>query len=112
MPIAVQTGTELLTFHTDHLNTPRRLTDRNGQPAWQWLWRSGTQHPGQQYDKETGLYYTHHRTYDPYLTVGYLQADPLGLAAGWNRFAYVNGNPLSFVDLHGLNPFTGAINGG
>ena len=51
--------------------------------------RAGTQavafnlrYPGQQYDRETGLHYNHHRHYDPYLTVGYTQADPLGLGAG------------------------------
>ena len=50
--------------------------------------------PGQQFDEETGLHYNHHRYYDPYLTVGYTEADPLGLEAGWNRFAYVDGDPL------------------
>lgn len=34
--------------------------------------------------------------------MGYTQADPLGLAAGWNRFAYVGGNPLGAVDPEGL----------
>ena len=130
MPIAMQIGNELLAVHTDHLNTPRRLTDSNGQPAWQWptsgfgevepstpatgwirprLGDAGEipnttqisfdlRYPGQQYDKETGLYYNHHRTYDPFLTVGYTEADPLGLNAGWNRFGYVGGNAVGAVD--------------
>lgn len=134
MPIAVQIGNELLAIHTDHLNTPRRLTDHNGQPAWQWpvsgfgevepstpatgwirprLGDAGEipnttqisfdlRYPGQQYDKETGLYYNHHRTYDPFLTVGYMEADPLGLNAGWNRFGYVGGNALGTTDPNGL----------
>lgn len=134
MPIAVQIGNELFAIHTDHLNTPRRLTDHNGQAAWQWPFsgfgevepataytgwirpRLGSageiqnasniafdlRYPGQQYDKETGLYYNHHRVYDPYLTVGYLEADPIGLDGGWNRFAYVGGNALSRVDPLGL----------
>jgi len=58
-------------------------------------------YPGQQYDAETGLYYNHHRTYDPYLTVGYTQADPLGLDAGWNRFGYVGKNAFSYSDPQG-----------
>lgn len=62
-------------------------------------------YPGQQYDKETGLYYNHHRYYDPYLTVGYTQADPIGLQGGWNRFAYVEGNPINFIDPMGLQAY-------
>lgn len=135
MPIAVQIGEALYAIDSDHLNTPRRLTDINGKPVWQWVTTAfgelepttaetgftrsrlntgtppigGTQavefnlrYPGQQYDKETGLYYNHHRTYDPYLTVGYTQADPLGLHAGWNRFGYADGNPILNTDPEGL----------
>ena len=64
-------------------------------------------YPGQQFDSETGLFYNHHRTYDPYLTIGYTEADPLGLDAGWNRFGYVLGNPISNIDPQGLSPSSG-----
>ena len=60
----------------------------------------------QQYDSEAGLHYNHHRYYDPYLTVGYTQADPLGLEAGWNRFGYVEGNRFGFADPEGLWSWT------
>ena len=58
--------------------------------------------PGQYEDAETtgaGVTLSHnwHRTYDP--TLGrYLQADPIGLAGGLNRYAYVGGNPVMLVD--------------
>jgi len=47
------------------------------------------------------LFYNGFRTYIP--TVGrYTQGDPIGLDGGWNRFGYVDGNPLMFTDSVGL----------
>ena len=36
MPIATYTGSKHYAVHTDHLNTPRRLTNSAKQVAWQW----------------------------------------------------------------------------
>ena len=57
--------------------------------------------PGQYFDTETGLSYNYFRSYQP--TQGrYPQPDPIGLDGGWNRFAYVDSNPLADVDPLGL----------
>jgi RHS repeat-associated protein len=55
---------------------------------------------GQYYDSETDLHYNYHRYYDPKLG-RYLRADPLGLDAGVNLFAYVHGNPINSIDPDG-----------
>ncbi len=129
MPIAAEINGRLYAIHTDHLNTPRRLTNQQGQVAWQWLIsgfgevrpttgdsgygqtvsgpsyaqavKFDLRYPGQVFDEETGLSYNLHRYYDA-ATGRYMQADPIGLEGGWNRFGYVGGNPLNFIDPKGL----------
>jgi RHS repeat-associated protein len=107
--------------HTDHLNTPRRIT-RPSDDAIVWSWDSdpfGTtaadedpdgdetdfiyhlRFPGQYLDEETGLHYNYFRDYDP-VTGRYVQSDPAGLSGGINAFTYALANPASFVDVLGL----------
>ena len=57
--------------------------------------------PGQYFDSESGLHYNGHRTYNP-TTGRYTQNDPIGLDGGWNGFAYVDADPLNYVDPDGL----------
>src|SRR6266480_1181706 len=52
---------------------------------------------GQAYDAPSGLYYYRARYYDP-ATGRFLSPDPAGMVDGPNRYAYVAGNPVSFVD--------------
>jgi RHS repeat-associated protein len=57
-------------------------------------------YPGQYFDEESGLHYNYFRSYSP--TSGrYTQADPIGLSGGWNRFGYVEANPLAYTDPRG-----------
>jgi len=129
-PVAVLDGTDEYYVHTDHLGTPRIITDGN---TIVWRWESGPfgedaaqedpdgdstdftynlRFPGQYYDDETGFHYNYFRTYDP-STGRYLESDPIGLEGGLNTYGYVGGNPLSYIDPTGesgiLLPISGAI---
>jgi RHS repeat-associated protein len=113
---------ELFYVHTDHLNTPRRVS-QPGDNAIVWSWDSdpfgttaanedpdsdsnlfayGLRFPGQYFDSETGLHYNYFRDYDP-ATGRYPQSDPIGLRGGLNTYAYVKSNPLSLADPSGLD---------
>jgi len=109
--------------HTDQVNMPQKLTDASGAvvhdrvytPFGETISVTGTltqtlRFPGQRNDSETGLFQNWHRDYDP--TLGrYVQSDPIGLSGGINTYAYVDGNPLGFVDPQGLfeSPLGGLI---
>ena len=114
---------KLYYLHTDPLNTPRLVTNDKNETVWRWnpigepfgaeypeegKTADGTRFtfnlrvPGQYYDAETGSYYNYYRDhYFPELG-RYGQSDPIGLAGGLNTYAYVEGNPLMFVDPSGL----------
>ncbi|MBC5763324.1 RHS repeat-associated core domain-containing protein [Ramlibacter albus] len=118
-------------IHTDHLGTPRLITDNAKQAVWQWpysgfgankpagvlqtvlpgqlKWTQATvefdgRFPGQTYDRESGLVDNGWRTYDPFVRGGYTQVDPIGVAGGINVYGYANASPFAYTDPSGLNP--------
>ncbi|MCH7958182.1 MAG: RHS domain-containing protein, partial [Proteobacteria bacterium] len=117
--IVPNTAEDALYVHTDHLGTPRKMTDDSRAVVWDAEYRpfgeadsiTGTaandnRFPGQSFDAETGLHYNYFRDYDP--TLGrYIQSDPIGLAGGLNTYGYVGGNPVNAVDPEGLESLLG-----
>jgi RHS repeat-associated protein len=137
IPIGLYRGNRYYQIHSDHLGTPRLVTDDAAKPVWQWSYSAfgdnkptgilkattnpnsaitnqpvllnatnpaivmNLRFPGQYSDSETGQFYNYYRNY--LAAQGrYTQNDPIGLDGGWNRFAYVEGNPISFSDPEGL----------
>jgi RHS repeat-associated protein len=114
------TGLNTYYIHSDHLDSPRSITNTAGQEVWRWdntdpfgnnianenpsnlgAFTFNLRFPGQYFDRETGLHYNVNRDYNP--AVGrYIESDPIGLQGGINTFGYVKGNPLSYVDPLGL----------
>ncbi|MDB9895034.1 RHS domain-containing protein, partial [Reinekea forsetii] len=105
----------LFFIHNDHLGTPKRLTDTQGQVVWSLQTTPfGEIHeeiangitllngfPGQYRDSETDLSYNYYRDYDP--SIGrYIESDPVGLGGGLNTYGYVGGNPVGYLDPYGL----------
>lgn len=64
----------------------------------------------------TGLIYYRARYYDPVLGSRFISEDPIGLRGGPNGYAYVGGNPITYVDLEGkfavIGAGVGAVVGG
>ena len=120
----MESGT-IHTVHTNYLGAVHQLSDPNGTITWEALYKpfgeaivnpgstttTPWRLPGQYHDSETGLHYNYYRYYDP-TTARYLTPDPIGLAGGINRYAYVQNNPLNLIDPYGLtDDFVRALTG-
>jgi len=119
-------------IHTDHLGTPRRVSDSDTNTVvWKWgsdsfgataanddpdgngvAFEMNLRFAGQYYDSESGLHYNYFRYYDP-KTGRYITADPIGAVIYDDKdddtpelnhlYAYVTNNPLKFIDPLGLH---------
>jgi RHS repeat-associated protein len=121
-PVAtLRPGTPIGIFyvHTDHLNTPRRITQPSGnQLRWTWeadpfgtatpsenpaslgTFKYNLRFPGQIYDSHGGLMQNYFRDYDA-VTGRYVESDPIGLGGGINTYAYALGSPTMYTDANG-----------
>jgi len=119
-PVAVLEGNNRYYVHSDHLGTPRVISEGN-TIIWRWdsegfgsivpdedpdgdmnAFTYNMRFAGQYFDSETNLYYNYFRTFDP-STGRYLESDPIGLTGGANTYSYVGSAPMNYVDPFGLD---------
>jgi RHS repeat-associated protein len=122
---------EARNLHTDHLGTPREMTDADGRVVWAARYRAwgsvlevvqeevsmsheiGKTQPvrfqGQYYDNESGLHYNQFRYYDP--DIGrFVSSDPIGLFGGTNSFQYAP-NLVGWIEPIGLASYDPGVYG-
>lgn len=129
LPVGLIDNGTLMALETDHLGTPRVVSDGTNV-LWRWELVSGSataggsnvfgdqlpnedvdgngtpykfdmRFPGQIYDDATTLHYNYFRDYEPG-TGRYVESDPIGLYGGKATYGYVKAQPLRFIDPLGL----------
>jgi len=120
----VRSGEQVHYYHTDHLGTPRAMTNAARAIVWKVQTdpfgneipggiktvENNLRYPGQYFDQETGLHYNMFRNYDP-KTGRYIEPDPIGIQKGNNHiFSFAANNPVRFYDPSGLATYTGTVN--
>lgn len=115
-PLYLKESTNIYYYQNDHLGTPQKLIDQNGQVVWSAKAEAfgvtsvdtsstitnNLRFAGQYYDVESGLFYNWNRYFDPKNGGRYISTDPIGLEGGLNIYLYANANPLRWVDPAGL----------
>lgn len=132
IPIGLYKNGNFYAVHSDHLGTPRLITDTNNKPVWQWPYSAFGNNKttgavaatspanGQTALKVSkpaievnlrfpGQYFDEESnlSYNYLRTYQasqgrYTQPDPIGLGGGLSRFSYARGNPLIASDPMGL----------
>jgi RHS repeat-associated protein len=120
MPVAMidSTGSSAAIYyiHTGQIEEPQMITDAGQAKVWDaYVEPFGAAQtfatgpdlnfrlPGQFAQSETGVAISQNLNRDYDTSLGrYIEADPLGIEAGQNVYAYVDGRPLSWVDPWGL----------
>jgi RHS repeat-associated protein len=100
-------------YMRDHLGSVRDVLDQTGAKIASYDYdpygnlMNNPQTPpefgfaGMQYHAQSGLYLTMYRVYDPQ-TGRWLSKDPILEEGGFNLYAYVEGDPLNYIDPLGL----------
>jgi RHS repeat-associated protein len=109
-PIGIIRNGALYSVHNDHLGRPEVVTNSSNTVVWQSTNAAFSNtpttntfgglnlgFPGQYFDAESGLWYNGARFYDA-TTGRYIQSDLVGLAGGFNTYAYAFGNPILLLD--------------
>ncbi|MFN4043859.1 RHS repeat-associated core domain-containing protein [Limnobacter sp.] len=113
-PLALVQHRQVYHYHTDHIGTPREITNAKAEVVWSSTFKTygalalahvnevdnPLRFQGQYYDEETGLHYNRHRYYDPN-SGQFTTQDPIGLLGGMNAYQYAP-NPMTWVDPWGL----------
>lgn len=119
-PVFMVEGGTYYFYHNDHLGTPQKMTDINGNTVWSATYsafgeatvavastvESNLRFPGQYFDAETGNNYNFLRDYDP--SIGrYVNKDPIGFNGGdVVLYGYVGANPVNKIDPYGLREWS------
>jgi RHS repeat-associated protein len=104
----------ILYYHQNHIGSTALLTDNTGNEFQSYLYKPYGEmwvqdgnplsvitrlYTGQEYDKESGLYYMNARYYDPRVGM-FTTSDPV--MDGANHYAYANCNPIMYNDPTGM----------